>query len=214
MIKRGLIIDKERKTFALRLSMFVVFYLTSFFLLENRVVPINLVMSEIDKAIPFCEWFIIPYLLWFPWLLITAGYFIFFVKDTNETRKLLYSFIAGTSVFLAVSLFFPNGHNLRPQLTVSNNLLMDAVKILYSVDTATNVFPSMHVFCTVVMVIAWLRQDFIKQNIWAKSFVILLSVGIVLATMCLKQHSIIDVAGALILNCICYELLYGKKVLD
>ena len=35
------------------------------------------VHMALDDKIPFCEWFIIPYYIWFPYILIVIAYFSF-----------------------------------------------------------------------------------------------------------------------------------------
>ena len=48
-------------------------YLLCFTLVEKRDVPVAIVSIALDHKIPFLEVFIIPYLLWFPYI---AGMFL------------------------------------------------------------------------------------------------------------------------------------------
>ena len=41
------------------------FYLLGFFLVEQLVEPRYIIHSVVDDWIPFCEYFIIPYAIWF-----------------------------------------------------------------------------------------------------------------------------------------------------
>lgn len=204
-------INKERVKIAFLLFVYIIFYLIAFFLLEQRKVPISMIMSDIDHMIPFCEYFIVPYLFWFISLGLTGAYFLLFCDDVNETKKLMDTFMTGMSVFIIFSLFFPNGHALRPTLT-DDSIFMEMVGFLYKIDTSTNVFPSMHVFCTVAMAIALLRQEKLLKIKGFKITVLTISSLIVLSTCFLKQHSIIDVAGAVMLNLACYQLFYNSKI--
>lgn len=199
--------NNERKKIVFQYLLFLAFYVFLFAVLEQRKTPISLVMSRIDQHIPFCEYFIVPYFFWFVYLGFTAVYFGLFCRNIKEIKKVSYSFIVGMSVFLLVSLFFPNGHMLRPNL-VEEGIFVSAVKFLYSIDTSTNVFPSMHVFCTIAASIALLRQKELRKIKGFNVAIHVISILIILSTMLLKQHSIIDVVGAFILNGVCYYLFY------
>ncbi len=56
-------------------------YLVWWIMLSNlnadRFEPIHIAL---DDRIPFCEWFIIPYYLWFPYILLVIAYFFFFAE--------------------------------------------------------------------------------------------------------------------------------------
>lgn len=58
---------------------YVPVYLLWFFALE-QVTPEHpfIVTNPLDRYIPFCEYFIVPYLLWFPYLI--GGAFLFLPK--------------------------------------------------------------------------------------------------------------------------------------
>ena len=69
-------IKKYRHGFVI-LSYFIV-YLILFNYLEQRPVhSYHIVHTVFDDMIPFCEIFIIPYLLWFPYVILTVAYFLF-----------------------------------------------------------------------------------------------------------------------------------------
>ena len=43
-------------------------YLICFMLLERFITPVIIIHSPLDEMIPFNEYFILPYLLWFPYM--------------------------------------------------------------------------------------------------------------------------------------------------
>lgn len=43
--------------------LFGIFYLTAFFCMEARDVPIHIIHTAFDDMIPFCKYFIIPYVI-------------------------------------------------------------------------------------------------------------------------------------------------------
>ena len=53
--------------------------------LERRPVRgFHVIDTVFDDYIPFCEYFIVPYLLWFPYQIVTVLYFIFRNKNKKE----------------------------------------------------------------------------------------------------------------------------------
>lgn len=187
-----------------------ILYLIAFFLLENREVPIHIIQTKLDNLIPFCEYFIIPYILWFFYVAATVVYFACLNDDREEYKRLCISLLTGMIVFLTISLIYPNGQNLRPSLT-GENVFERLVMHLYAADTPTNILPSLHVFYSTVCCIALMRNERIKTSRRRRGLISALTVSIILSTMFLKQHSTIDVVMALLMNGTCYQLFYKNS---
>jgi hypothetical protein len=68
-----------------------------------------------------------------------------------------WNLIIGMSLFIAVSMVFPNGLDLRPQEFPRDNICTDLCRYLYSIDTSTNVLPSIHVFNSIACGISFGR---------------------------------------------------------
>jgi len=186
---------------------YLIFYLVSFFWLEQMDVKHYVVQCSLDDKIPFCAYFIVPYLLWFVFVAATVAYFTLFNESVREYGRLIATLAAGMTTFLVVSYVCPNMHLLRETPT-EPGIFHDAVRFLHRVDTSTNVFPSIHVFNAVACYLALKNNDKCRNK---KGFMVgvqILTVSIVLSTMFLKQHSIIDVLGALVFNWICYGIFY------
>lgn len=184
-----------------------ILYLICFFWLENRQVPIHVVYSRWDSYIPFCEYFVIPYFYWFIYMAFAMIYFILLCREQEESKKFLFSFCIGMTLFLLISYFYPNGHTLRPEL-VRDNLCSRIVGFLHGIDTPTNILPSMHVYVTVACTIALLRQKNLCRYRGFRPFVWISCVLIILSTLFLKQHSVVDVVLALFSNGLCYVVIY------
>ena len=198
----------EQNKLTVFMAIYGLFYLIAFGCLENRDVRVHIIHTKFDEIIPFCEYFIIPYVFLFVYMIGTILYFLFQSKDEKECKGYIYSLCAGMGVFLLVSLLYPNGHDLRPELS-GNGFFIWCVKLLHRLDTATNILPSLHVFGTVVCSAALLRQQELRKKKGFVPFIYICSVLIVLSTMFLKQHSIVDVVTALVLNCACYKVFYN-----
>jgi len=188
------------------MGVYMVVYLAAFYFLEKRDVAYHVIHFGIDAYIPFCEYFIIPYMLWFAYVSVTV--FILGKKDKEECAKLVAFLIAGMTIFIVVSAVFPNGLNIRPRYFTRDNIFIDMVKWLYSIDTSTNVVPSIHVYNTLGIMIAVLRSHLFKGRPVVKGGMLLLGVSIICSTVLIKQHSMLDVLTATILSALIYALCY------
>lgn len=186
-------------------------YLLWFFLLEQHVTGnYYIIQSPLDRYIPFNEYFIVPYLLWFPFIAVSVLFFIF--RDKAEYYRLCGVLISGMTVFLLVSTLFPNGLSLRPDLSKlgRDNFFLDLIAGLHKADTSTNVCPSIHVYNSLAVCFALLTSVHLKGKTLVKSGTLVLTVLICMSTVYLKQHSVIDVFWAAVLFLITVPVFYGR----
>ena len=106
----------------------------------------------------------------------------------------------GMTIFLIVSCVFPNQQDLRPAVFANSNIFTRMVEALYRTDTATNILPSIHVFNSVVLFIALNRTPQLQPYRMVRFLSGLLSALIVLSTMFLKQHSVVDVSLGILMS--------------
>lgn len=187
-------------------------YLIWFLYLERTVTDHYHVMHvALDDYIPFCEYFIVPYLLWFAYVAVTVGYFFFTNKE--EFYQLCIYLFSGMIISLIVCTFFRNGTNFRPAVDPDKNLFSYLVARLYEADTCTNVFPSIHVYNSICTYVAIRKNEILRQHRWLQIGSFGLMISICLATVFLKQHSVIDGAGAGIMAYALYYAVYGSSEL-
>ena len=124
----------------------------------------------------------------------------------NEAATFL---VIGMTVFLAVSVFFPNILLLRPETMPRHNIFTYLCERLYAIDTPTNVTPSIHVYNSLcVMIAVWKTDAKLIRAKAAKVFMTLFGFLIILSTMFLKQHSFSDVLIATGFALFSYILVY------
>lgn len=184
------------------------FYMLSFSLLEKRTVKYTLIHSGLDDHIPFCEFFIVPYLLWFVYIAATVIFFAFFNESSKEYYQLLVNLGLGMTLFIIISYVYPNGLALRPSSFPRDNIFTTLVQYLYRIDTPTNVLPSIHVYNSVAAFCAINVCQSLKKHKVIRYSSLILTVLIVLSTMFLKQHSISDVVLGLTIAVASYLLIY------
>lgn len=177
-----------------------------FYLEKNITTEFHTVHFILDEKIPFIEFFIIPYFLWFGFITVAVLYFFF--TDKAGFYRMMTFLIIGMTTFLIISTLYPNGLILRPTEFARDNIFVDLVRHLYATDTPTNVFPSIHVYNCVGVHIAIRNSERLKENKLVLHGSFILALLIILSTMFLKQHSVIDVVGALVLAAPVYYLAY------
>ena len=203
-------IKKYRHGFII--AIYFVAYLILFGYLEQRPVrAYHVVHTVFDDMIPFCEIFIIPYLLWFPYVVITVVYFLFRNKNKKEYFQLIFNLMMGMTVFLVVSYIYPNVQYLRPAVFPRSNIFTRLVAEIYRTDTPTNILPSIHVFNSLAVYFAIHHCQALKDRKWLQRGALILSVLIILSTMFIKQHSAVDFFVALPVCLLAEGIAYGKS---
>lgn len=163
----------------------------------------------IDAHIPFCEWFVIPYCLWYPFLVIVGVYLLF--RDRDAFRRYML-FMGGTFFFSGLLwLLFPNGQDLRPAALPGENPLTHVIAALYRIDTNTNVFPSVHVLGSIGAALAVWDCRPLEQRHGLRAGAVLLAAAICLSTVFIKQHSVLDVVGGLLLGGLAARAVYRRS---
>lgn len=184
-------------------------YMPCFIWLESRAnLPYHVIHVRLDDLIPFSEVFIVPYLLWFVYVAAVFVYLFFQFDKKKEFYQYCIFLFTGMTLFLVVSTVYPNGHLLRPASFERHNIFTFAVQMLYRTDTATNIFPSIHVFNSIAAHVAVAKNRKLGGNICIRGGSFLLMVSIILATMFLKQHSVLDVIAGTLLGVLMEQLVY------
>lgn len=190
-----------------------VLYFAAYFLTEN-LIPVencHVIHCGLDDIIPFCEWFIIPYVLWYPLIIFSLGYFALYNVDSF---KKLQTFIMITQlVATIIYIVYPNCQNLRPTEFTRDNILTDYIGFLYAFDTNTGVCPPLHCAYSIGIASVWLKE---KDVSWAwKGFIVIFVILICLSTMFIKQHSAVDFFAALpvclLAEILVFKVFYKKK---
>lgn len=188
------------------LSYFII-YLSWFSYLEKTVTThFHLIHMTLDDYIPFCEYFVIPYLMWFGY--VAFGMAFTGLTDRNDFYKICAFLYTGMTIFLIMSTIYPNGHDLRPYYFSRHNVFTALCEWLYSIDTPTNLFPSIHVYNSLGVHFAVMNSSKLKNKKPVRIVSLVLCTSIILSTMLIKQHSVFDVTLAFLLAFVMYNLVY------
>lgn len=185
---------------------FVMYFITEQFIPVDKCFIMH---SRLDDIIPFCEVFVVPYVFWY---FLIAWSLVYFAMYNPENFKNLMKFIIICQVTaMVIYIVFPNRQDLRPEIMPRDNIFTRLVGLLYSLDTDTNVCPSMHVAYSIGIASVWLKEK--GAAVGTKIFVVITCILVCLSTMFIKQHSSIDVFAAIGL-CAVVEIIVFYKSKD
>ncbi|MHA6530845.1 phosphatase PAP2 family protein [Paenibacillus sp. BAC0078] len=160
--------------------------------------------TSLDRMVPFVPSFIIPYLLWYPF--ITAVLIALAFKNRQIYFQTL---LAQCSGLIISYIFFALFQTViqRPDVLTETDFIHRMVVSVYSNDQPYNCFPSIHVLTSYLM----LRGSRIfGQRIWLS--ISAMSVLIIVSTVLVKQHVLADIVGGILVAELCYRLA-GRVVL-
>lgn len=160
--------------------------------------------SPLDDRIPFVAAFVWPYVLWYPFLAVTGVWLI--LRDADAFRRYIWSIMIGFNGSILFCLLFPNGQDLRPSPVPGTGLDVELIRRLYAVDTNTNVLPSVHVIGSMLVVLAAFDSPTVSRP-WRLAAIVL-AVLINVSTVCIKQHSVLDIGAGLIASALVYVIVY------
>lgn len=187
------------------LSYYIVIYLL-YTTLNKIIVPKYFMHSFIDDYIPFVKEMIVPYLYWYVYILASLIYLGF--TNKRSFYKLAIFMFAGMTISFIIYAIFPNGQNLRPVIG-GKDIFSRMVQNIYLEDNPTNSAPSMHVINAIAVHLAIINDKRLSKISWVKVSSFISAIFIIASTVMVKQHSIIDVFGGILLSFVLYVVIYN-----
>ena len=179
----------------------LIYFITKLF--QNNPVYLN---NAIDDRIPFIPSFVIFYVMWYLFLILIPLLILKYNKkvfDKYIVVSIVYAILEGI-----IFILFPTTMNRQP--LVVTDISTWVVDIIYKVDTPVcNLFPSAHCAFSILFIISILDVKEVKKEY--KILIIISSLLIILSTLFIKQHAVIDVPGALLIVPI-YYILRKRKI--
>ena len=175
-----------------RVGFYLPVYLASFFIIRHFITDNYwATQTVLDSYVPFCEWFIFPYVSWSPLLVVLGVYLI--LKDGEGFRRYMWYIMVTFTTAVVFCILIPNGQDLRPAVMEHHNMAVWLVEYTYSIDTNTNVFLSVHILgCMAAVAAVWLFTAELRKPAWRWG-VTLYAALIMVSTVFVKQRAVIDV---------------------
>lgn len=177
------------------------YYLPSFLPEAARYTNMTL---PLDRAIPFRNVFIIPYVLaYLQWVV-----YWLFIAGEGEPMLTTYvrAEIFGKLIALGFFLLLPT--TMTRAADTGSGLCGWMTALIYSADKPMRLFPSMHCFFAWI----WARAVLDSKNTGRaeKTVTVLLSLVICASTVFVKQHVLVDIPGGILLAELC--LFLSKRI--
>ena len=156
----------------------------------------------IDQEIPFVTAFVVPYIIWYAFIL---GYLVYFCfKDTDVYIKTLITIVIGELICFVIYFFF---QTTVPRPTIEGNgFFVMLVKYIYAHDQPVNCFPSIHVLTTYAIMLASFHIK--NKHKWNTYFIHTMGSLIILSTLFIKQHVILDMVASMFLVAFIYGTVF------
>lgn len=155
----------------------------------------HIIYSPLDDKIPFIEYFVLPYDTWFFYIAAVLIYFL--IHNKRDYLRATFMIDAAMIVSTLICIVYPSVHELRPAVFENSNLCTWLVELLYSTDNPAVIMPSMHTSVSVLLAVAIWSSESLRRCTWAKLGSVVLSTLIVLSTVLIKQHSVLDLFAGL-----------------
>jgi hypothetical protein len=174
-------------------------------LFNNAKNGAQMVFLPIDYKVPFIKEFIIAYIAWYPFIILTMVYLC--LKDKKVYYRTLASLVLGFIASFAIFYVFQT-HVPRPAVE-GNDIFSVLVRTIYGNDQPYNCFPSLHVLESHLMVMGVNALENKSKKL--QYFTIFTSVMIILSTQFIKQHVVIDIIGGIYLAEVIFNAIPGLK---
>lgn len=170
-------------------------------MINNSNTKVYNLVTDIDRNTPFIKEFIIPYLFWYGFIYVVLIY-IYFNDKSIYLKTLLACGICIVLSFLVYILFQTTVP--RPVLS-GNDFFTNLVKQVYKFDKPFNCFPSIHCMSSYLMISGVRRID--SKNKFFKILVYITSILIIISTLFVKQHVILDVIAGIMLGKLTFKVI-------
>lgn len=184
-------------------------YFALYFLTENLIPAdrCHVIHCALDDAIPFCEYFLIFYVGWYFLVFGALAYTLFY--DVEGFRRLQKYIMITQAAAMLVYIFYPSIQLLRPAVFPRRNVFTRILGVIYSFDTPTGVFPSLHVAYSLGILSLGLKSE--RLNPAGKTALTAAVVMICLSVCFVKQHSALDVFAALPVGFLAEMIVFGDR---
>lgn len=187
----------------------IVFQSGMYLLAKLSPFEVHILKSTIDNKIPFISHFIYFYISWY-FMLVLMPY-MFYKKDYNCFKNYILCSNISIIVTFFIYFFYPTSI-LRNSISL-NGLSGFITKIIYLIDTPVlNCFPSMH--CLLCFLYIFNIIICCNMSRLCKFGVIIWSFLVIISTLFVKQHVILDVISAFILAIIIFIIVRMINKLD
>ena len=163
-----------------------------------------------DDKIPFLSFFVIFYVVWYALLILVPV--MLYYKDYSKIREYAYVYCICGIISTIIFFIFPT--TVTRAIVEETNISNKVVKYIYTLDNPPlNCFPSLHALESMLWIFyVGFNNKFSKKT---RFIITIICFGIILSTLFIKQHALVDIIGAFLVLVIGYnisKLLLNNRV--
>lgn len=166
--------------------------------------------SALDYSIPFIKEFVVVYIpiAYFQWI---YGFYLAARENKTICARIFAAEICAKILCLVCFLLLPT--TMMRADVHGADFLSRAVYMVYRFDAADNLFPSIHCLESYVLLrtVLWLE----KAPKWYKYFTVPVSVLVMMSTVFMKQHVVVDIIAAVVvveIGIFVAKMIYRRKI--
>lgn len=159
----------------------------------------------LDEMIPFQPYWIFIYV--FCYVEWTIGYIVISRQGKEHWFQFALADMMSRLICGAFFILLPTTI-IRPEITGSGISDM-LVKLIYTLDPATNLFPSIHCLVSWLCFVGVRKSKNVPK--WYKFTMSIYAFLVFVSVVTLKQHVVVDIFAGVIIAEICYYISYRKK---
>jgi membrane-associated phospholipid phosphatase len=186
---------------ALALSLLVPLVSLIYGLINKPHGDVRILVTFIDRSIPFVKEFILPYVSWY--FFIYSSLIILCLFDRKNYYRTLTAYIITLLTSFLIFMLFQTTVP-RPVVT-GDDIFSRLVRMIYTNDKPFNCLPSIHV-STSYLIMRAVNISAIKNRAY-RMFIYTLGLLIILSTLFVKQHVILDIAAGIALAELAYRFV-------
>lgn len=159
-----------------------------------------------DRKVPFVKEWVVIYLVCFVFWIIN------YILIANEGKEHCYRFVSAdllSRIICGIFFIMLPTTNVRP-IIYGNDFLSYMVKFVYGIDSATNLFPSIHCLVSWFCFIGIRKSK--KIPLWYKVFSCIFAILVCASTQFIKQHYLIDIVGGILIAELCFYLTNHTQI--
>lgn len=184
-------------------SNLLVYFGTNYFRINKNMYDYT---SELDKKIPLVKWFIFIYVGCY--IFWAVNYIIICRVSKKKCYELVIADLIGKIVCLVFYQLLPTTY-CRPDVQITG-VSTWLINYIYSVDSPTNLFPSMH--CLVSWYcFAGIRNEKSISKLY-KLFSLVFTILIFMSTVLVKQHILIDIPVGVFVAEVAWQVSNHTKI--
>jgi len=185
-------VNSKVKAYLPMLWILVIPVLNIFYAVLNQAhMPVYSLMTDLDAQIPFVPMFIIPYLIWYPFIIIVL--FMLCIRERSVYYRTLLTQCLGLVACYIIFYLFQT--TVERPTTMGTGIFEGLVNLVYSTDNPYNCFPSIHVLTSYLMIKG--ATACASYPNWERTAVKVCAWLIIASTLFVKQHVLLDIAGAI-----------------